>query len=62
MSGYAMQPEQANLINPFGEPLELEFLLEFATVDEIDMESAIQWWDETASPDWVGALDAPPRK
>lgn len=40
-----------------GEPLPLDELLDFATIDPADVESAIQWWDENASSEWVGALD-----
>lgn len=44
-----------------GEPLELEDLLDFATIDPADIESAKQWWDENASDDnWIGALDREP--
>lgn len=44
----------------FGQPLDPEFLENFATVDAIDMESAIDWFDEHASPEWVGALENKP--
>lgn len=48
------------ITRPFGEPVDLEVLLEFAEIDAEDMESAIQWWDETASDDWLGALENTP--
>lgn len=48
------------LARPFGEPIDLDVLLEFAEIDAEDMESAIEWWDDNASPDWVGALNNPP--
>jgi hypothetical protein len=51
----AMEPRP--LTRPFGEPLDLEMLLDFAEVDEIDLDEAIQWWDETASDEWIGVLD-----
>jgi hypothetical protein len=44
----------------FGEPLDLEDLLDFAEIDEADIDSAIEWFDEHASEDWQGALDTPP--
>lgn len=43
-----------------GEPLDLETLLDFATIDIADIASAAQWWDENASEGWVGALDSEP--
>ena len=46
--------------NVRGEPLDLETLLDFAEIDIEDIESAAQWWDETASPGWVGVLDSEP--
>lgn len=46
----------------FGEPIDLEVLLEFAEIDAEDMESAVQWWDETASDDWIGALESTPTR
>ena len=45
-----------------GEPLPLDELLDFATIDPSDLESAADWWDEYASPEWVGALDSEPVK
>lgn len=53
-----MNIDNPNLINPFGEPLDEELLLGFATVDTSDLEDAILWWDEHASEEWVGALDS----
>jgi hypothetical protein len=44
----------------FGEPLDLEDLLDFAEIDEADIDSAIEWFDEHASEDWQGALGTPP--
>lgn len=52
------QPPQNNPIR--GEPLDLAILLDFATIDTVDIEHAAQWWDDHASPDWVGALDEKP--
>ena len=43
-----------------GEPIELDVLLDFATIDIEDIESALLWWDELASPEWQGALDSEP--
>ncbi len=53
------RPKQSNTVIR-GEPLDLDILLDFATVDLADVESAAQWWDEHASPEWVGALDSEP--
>jgi hypothetical protein len=44
----------------FGQPLDPEYLENFAEVDAIDMESAIEWFDENASPEWAGALENKP--
>lgn len=43
-----------------GAPLDVEFLLELATIDELDLEAAAEWWDTYASISWVGALDVEP--
>ncbi len=43
-----------------GEPLDLDTLLDFAQIDPPDVESAAQWWDENASPEWIGILDKEP--
>ncbi len=53
------QPEKPSIQ---GEPLDLETLLDFATVDTADIESAILWWDEHASEQWIGVLDSEPIK
>jgi hypothetical protein len=45
-----------------GEVLDLETLLDFATVSASDIASAAEWWDEHASAEWVGALDSEPIK
>lgn len=55
-----MQPANLSLLRPFGEPLDLELLLEFAEIDEDDVPDAMQWFDENASPQFVGCLDNPP--
>ena len=44
----------------FGKPIELDLLLGFADVDAEDIANALQWWDEHASEEWVGALDNKP--
>ena len=56
------EPKQPNNFDlPIhGAPLELDILLDFATIDAEDIESAAEWWDENASPEWVGALDSEP--
>jgi hypothetical protein len=43
----------------FGEPIDLELLLGFADIDENDIPTALDWWDEHASEEWKGALEAP---
>ncbi len=53
------QPKQSSIQ---GEPLPLAELLDFATIDPADIESAADWWDENASEQWVGALDNEPIK
>lgn len=54
-----MQPN-TSILRPFGEPIDLEVLLEIAEIDEDDMADAIDWFDETASEEWVGCLDNVP--
>lgn len=49
-----------SVTRPFGETVDLEVLLEIAEIDEDDMADAIDWWDENASEEWVGALDNKP--
>lgn len=56
--------EQRNNANITGEPLSEDELIQLMGVDGdsislVDIESAILWWDENASQEWVGALDAP---
>ena len=53
----AEQPKKPDIR---GEVLDLDILLDFATIDSADIESASEWWDENASPEWVGALDSEP--
>lgn len=53
----SQQPAKTNIQ---GEPLPLAELLDFATVDPADIESAIAWFDEHASEGFVGALDNEP--
>lgn len=48
------------LTRPFGEPLELDVLLDFAEVEEADIDSACDWWDSHSSDAWVGALENEP--
>jgi hypothetical protein len=43
-----------------GEPLDLDILLDFATIDPADIESASLWWDIFATDGWQGALDIEP--
>jgi len=43
-----------------GQPLDLDVLLDFATIDPEDIEIAAQWWDDHATERWVGALDVEP--
>lgn len=49
-----------SVTRPFGEPVDLDVLLEIAEIDDDDMADAIDWWDDNASPEWVGALDNKP--
>lgn len=48
------------ITRPFGEPVDIEVLLEIADIDEEDMADAIDWFDENASPEWEGALESEP--
>jgi hypothetical protein len=43
-----------------GEPLDEDTLQDFATIDPEDVESAAEWFDTHASPEWIGALDQEP--
>jgi hypothetical protein len=55
-----MQPEQTEKPIPdFGEPLDKETLISFASIGDLDIESALVWFDEHASVRWIGALEAP---
>jgi hypothetical protein len=56
------EPQQPSKPSIQGDPLPLADLLLFANVDAGDAESAIAWWDENASPEWVDALDNEPIK
>lgn len=58
----ARNEAEAPRLPDFGEPLDIELLLNFAEVTALDMESAIQWWDENASDDWIGVLDSTPTR
>ena len=40
-----------------GEPLDADAFMDFAEIDISDIESAILWFDENASLEWVGVLD-----
>ena len=53
-------PQPLKNANIRGKPLDLDDLLDFAEIDLEDIESAKEWWDTTASPDWIGALDSVP--
>jgi hypothetical protein len=39
-----------------GELLDPDLLLALAEIDEADLEEAVRWFDEHASPEWRGAL------
>ena len=41
----------------FGEPMPLDDLLDLAQVDQTDIDSAVDWWDENASELFFGALE-----
>ena len=45
-----------------GEPLSPDELMDIANIDDADVESAAEWWDEYANPEWVDALDSEPVK
>jgi hypothetical protein len=42
--------------NDFGEPLDPQLLLNFASVSLSDLDEAEEWFDDNASPEWEGAL------
>lgn len=43
-----------------GEPLSLDEMLDFTALNLTDVERAAEWWDEHATPAWVGILDRKP--
>lgn len=53
-----MEDNQNSVIR--GEPLSVDELLILATVDNAAIISALDWWDETATDDWIGVLDKEP--
>jgi hypothetical protein len=55
-----IEPKQPSKPSIQGKPMPLEDLLAFADVDASDAESAVNWFDEYASDEWVGALDSKP--
>ena len=57
-----MRPNNPNPQNEHieGEPLDIDELTDFATIDATDVEHAAEWWDEHASPPWRGVLDQEP--
>lgn len=52
--------EQVPTPNDFGDPLDKDLLLGFSEISIRDIESAIIWWDNEASPEWEGVLDNKP--
>ena len=52
--------EEKKSLPDFGKPLDKKLLLGFAEITAIDKVSALAWWDEHASEEWVGALDNKP--
>ena len=50
---------EAKPLPDFGQPLELDVLLDFATIEDADIEGAIVWFDVHSSDKWIGALEAP---
>lgn len=54
------QPKPENNENIRGEPLDEDVFLSMATVDAIAIQSAIEWWQQVASPDWQDVLDKKP--
>jgi len=46
-----------DILPDFGEPLPEDELLAIAEIDTLDIDEALEWWDEYASDDFVGALD-----
>lgn len=54
------QQKPSKVLPDFGKPLDTKLLLGFATITNADKASALQWWNDNASPEWVGALDNKP--
>lgn len=57
--------EQRNNANIRGEAMPIDDLLYLMgvddnTIDIADIESALEWWDVHASPEFIGALEAEP--
>ena len=44
----------------FGKPIKEDLLLGFATITNADKASAVKWWNENASEEWVNALENKP--
>lgn len=53
------EPIQHNA-NIRGKPLSSEDIQDFIRIDTADIESAKNWFDDTASIEWIGALDSKP--
>lgn len=49
-------PEPEPAVNPEDELIPLDELLDFARIDENDLDAAILWWNENAPEAWRGAL------
>ena len=41
----------------FGDAGDLEELMQLAEITDADIDAAVAWWNDNASPAWVGALD-----
>lgn len=51
------EPPTNDEMPDFGEPMDLDDLLQLAELDEADMDASAAWWDEHASNTFKGALD-----
>jgi hypothetical protein len=52
-----MTNDQTQPLPDFGEPMPRDELLSFGELTQSEVDSAIDWWDENATPPFVGILE-----
>ena len=52
-----MTNDQAQPLHDFGEPMPRDELLAFGELTLLEVDSAIDWWDENATAVFVGILE-----